>query len=81
MISVNVSLTKDLSLFVDFEAKHKGYKSADEYLQSLIVEERKRRAIQELEAKLLKGLEGPMVEMDRAEWDSIRLEALEGPAD
>ncbi len=43
---------------------------------------RKRQAKRELEAKLLEALEsGPAVVMDRADWESIKREALEGLAD
>ncbi len=78
MIIMHISLTDDMREFVESEAKQNGYASAEEYFQGLLVQERKRRTILELEAKLLKGLQGPMVVMDRAEWDSIREEARRG---
>ena len=46
----------------------------------LIREAQKRRAKQELEAKLLEGLQDPAVKMTRKDWDSIRREARDGLA-
>ena len=37
-------------------------------------------AQQELEEKLLEGLQGPAFEMTREDWESIRREAIEGLA-
>lgn len=39
------------------------------------VEAQRRRARQELEAKLLEGLQGPAVEMTPEDWDSIERDA------
>jgi antitoxin ParD1/3/4 len=80
MTTMNISLPEEMKVFVEAEMAHEGYASASEYVLALIRDAQRRKARQELEAKLLEGLEGPEVEMDRADWDSIRREALEGLA-
>jgi antitoxin ParD1/3/4 len=80
MTTMNISLPDEMKVFVEDRMAHEGYASASEYVRALIRDAQKRQARQELEAKLLEGLEGPEVEMDRADWDSIRREALEGLA-
>ena len=44
---------------------------------ALVRDAQRRQAKQELEAKLLEGLQGPLVEMTKEEWDSIEQEAQE----
>jgi antitoxin ParD1/3/4 len=80
MTTMNISLPDEMKAFVEAQMTQEGYASASEYLRSLIREAQKRRAKQELEAKLLEGLQGPAVEMTRDDWDSIEREALEGLA-
>jgi antitoxin ParD1/3/4 len=74
---MNISLPDEMKAFVEEQIAAEGYASASEYLRALIREAQKRRAKQELEAKLLEGLQGPAVEMTREDWDSIEQEALE----
>jgi antitoxin ParD1/3/4 len=69
-----------MKAFVETQMAQEGYASASEYLRGLIREAQIRRAKQELEAKLLEGMQGPAVEMTREDWDSIKREALEGLA-
>lgn len=52
------------------------YSSASEYVRELIRADEKRKAGQELEAKLLEGLNGPESELTAADWKAIRREAL-----
>ncbi len=63
--------------FMEYEAAELGFDTAGEYLCSIIGEVQKRKAKQDLEAKLREGLEGPSVLMTREDWDEIRREALE----
>jgi antitoxin ParD1/3/4 len=74
---MNISLPDEMKAFVEARIAAEGYASASEYLRALIREAQKRHAKQELEAKLLEGLEGPATEMTREDWDSIEQEALE----
>jgi antitoxin ParD1/3/4 len=78
MTLMNISLPEEMKAFIEAEMATEGYASASEYFRALIRDAQKRRAKQELEAKLLEGLEGPAVEMTREDWESIRREALEG---
>ena len=80
MASINISVSGAMNAFVEAQTAQEGYASASEYLRSLIRDAQKRSARQRLEAKLLEGMQGPTVVMDRDEWESIRQEALEGLA-
>ena len=80
MTTMNISVPDEMKAFVEAEMAQEGYASASEYLRALIRDAQKRRARQELEAKLLEGLQGPPVQMTRDDWDSIQREALEGLA-
>jgi antitoxin ParD1/3/4 len=78
--TMNISLPDEMKAFVESEMTQEGYASASEYLRALIRDAQKRRARQDLETKLLEGLQGPAVQMTRDDWDSIKSEALEGLA-
>ncbi len=78
MATMNVWLPESMQEFVEGQAEKEGFGSVSEYLRSVIREIQKREARRELAAKLLDGLQGPAVEMNREDWDSIRREALEG---
>jgi antitoxin ParD1/3/4 len=79
MATLEISLPDDMRAFVESQAAREGHESVGEYIRALIREAQRRRARQELEAKLLEGLEsGPDVEMTREDWASLRAEALEG---
>ena len=77
MTTMNISLPDEMKAFVEAQMATEGYASASEYLRGLIREAQKRHAKRELEAKLLAGLQGPVVEMTREDWDSIEQEAQE----
>src|SRR5271168_749603 len=77
MITMNISVPDEMKAFVEAQMAQDGYASASEYLRALIRDAQKRRAKQELELKLLEGLQGPAVAMTREEWDSIEQEAQE----
>ena len=80
MTTMNISVPDEMKAFVEAEMAQEGYASASEYLRALIRDAQKRRARQELEAKLLEGLQGSAVQVTRDDWDSIQREALEGLA-
>jgi antitoxin ParD1/3/4 len=81
MTTMNISVPDEMKAFVEAEMAQEGYASASEYLRALIRDAQKRRARQELDAKLLEGMQGSAVQMTRDDWDSIQREALEGLAD
>jgi antitoxin ParD1/3/4 len=76
--TMNITIPDEMKAFVEAQMVMEGYASAREYLCGLIRKAQKRRARQELEAKLLEGLQGPAVEMTREDWAAIRAEAVEG---
>ena len=82
MATMNISVPDEMKAFVEAQMSQEGYASASEYLdRALIRDAQKRRAKQELESKLLEGLQGPAVLMGSDDWDSIKQEAMEGLAD
>jgi antitoxin ParD1/3/4 len=78
MTTMNISLPDEMKTFIEARMAQEGYASASEYVRSLIREAQKRQAKQELEAKLLEGLQGPTTEMTPEDWADMRREALEG---
>jgi antitoxin ParD1/3/4 len=61
-----------MKAFIEAEIAREGFASASEYLRALIREAQKRKAKQELEAKLLDGLQSPAREMTDADWVLLR---------
>jgi antitoxin ParD1/3/4 len=76
MQSMNISLPDPLKQFVDGQIAQGRYSSASEYVRELIRADEKRKAEEQLEAKLLEGLNGPETELTAADWRDIRKEAL-----
>jgi antitoxin ParD1/3/4 len=76
MTSMNISLPEPLKLFVEEQVSKGGYSTASEYLRELIREAQRRTDRQELEAKLLAGLNSPTSEMSADEWAALRQRIL-----
>lgn len=72
MTTMNISLPDEMKAFVEAQMAQEGFASASEYLRALIREAQKRQARQELEAKLLEGLQSPASEMTDADWSALR---------
>jgi antitoxin ParD1/3/4 len=72
MTSMNISLPEPLKLFVEEQVNKGGYSTASEYLRELIRDAQRRKQHQELEAKLLAGLQSPASEMTADEWTMLR---------
>lgn len=72
MATMNVSLPDEMKAFVEGQMALEGYASVSEYLRALIRDAQKRRAKQDLEAKLLDGLQSPVIEMTKADWTALR---------
>ena len=77
MTTMNISLPDELKAFVETQVSQGGYSTTSEYLRSLIREDQKQRARQELEAKLLEGLRGESSEMTAQDWADLRRVARE----
>ena len=74
--SMNISLPDPLKQFVDGQILTGRYSSASEYVRELIRADEKRKAAEQLEAKLLEGLNGAESVLTSADWSAIRTEAL-----
>jgi antitoxin ParD1/3/4 len=72
MTSMNISLPEPLKLFVEQQVSKGGYSTVSEYLRELIREAQRRTDRQELEAKLLAGLQSPTSEMSADDWTALR---------
>jgi antitoxin ParD1/3/4 len=79
MATMNISLPDPMKEFVEAQAAQEGYGSVSEYLRAVIRDIQKRKAKQEVEAKLREALLiGPAEPMTREDWDSLEHKALEG---
>lgn len=76
MQSMNISLPDPLKQFVDGQVALGRYSSASEYVRELIRADEKRKAEEQLEAKLLEGLNSSESELMPKDWSVIRKEAL-----
>ncbi|MBS0484246.1 MAG: type II toxin-antitoxin system ParD family antitoxin [Proteobacteria bacterium] len=76
MQSMNISLPAPLKQFVDGQIAQGRYSSASEYIRELIRADEKRKAEEQLEAKLLEGLSSQESELTTEDWSDIRKEAL-----
>ncbi len=76
MQSMNISLPDPLKQFVDGQVAQGRYSSTSEYMRELIRADEKLKAEEQLEAKLLEGLNSPESEFNAADWKEIRKEAL-----
>lgn len=76
MQSMNISLPDPLKQFVEGQIAQGRYSSASEYVRELIRADEKRKAEDELEAKLLEGLKSSKAVLTPADWKEIRAEAL-----
>jgi len=76
MQSMNISLPDPLKQYVDGQIAQGRYSSAIEYVRELIRADEKRKAEEQLEAKLLEGLNSAESELTPADWRAIRKEAL-----
>jgi antitoxin ParD1/3/4 len=73
MTTLNVSLPEAMKEFVEEQAAKGGYETASEYVRALIREAQIRAAKEDLDAKLLEGLEsGPATPMSKADWDELK---------
>ncbi len=76
MTSMNISLPDALKEFVEQQVSSGGYSTVSEYLRELIRDAQRRKEREELEAKLLAGLNSPTSEMTSEEWTRLREQVL-----
>lgn len=73
MATMNISLPDTLKEFVESEVKQGGYATASEYFRELVRRAQERRTDQDLERKLLAGLDsGAAQRMTPQDWAEIR---------
>lgn len=78
LTSLNISLPRPQREFVEAEAARSGCTTASEYVRRLIHEAQKRAAQEELERKLLQGLDsGDPIEITPEYWERKRRELVE----
>jgi len=73
---MNISLPEPLKQFVDRQVAAGRNSGASECVRDLIRADEKRKAEEELEAKLMAGLNSAEGELTRAVWAAIRKEAM-----
>ena len=73
---MNISLPEALKTFVDEQVNSRGFGTSSEYVRELIRADEKRKAEEQLEAKLLEGLNSAESELTAADWSALRKEAL-----
>ena len=73
---MNISLPEPMKQFVDSQISTGRYSSASEYVRELIRADERRKAQDQLEAKLLEGMNSAESEMTPADWADLRREAL-----
>ena len=74
--SLNISLPASLKTFIEKQVAQRGYTSASEYIRELVRAAQEAIAKEELEAKLLAGLNSPMAEVTPEDWAEVRAEVL-----
>jgi antitoxin ParD1/3/4 len=75
MTRLTITLPESLKTFVEDQSARDGYESPDAFVAALIREAQRCLEDEEVEAKLVEGLEsGPATPMTRGDWDAIRAE-------
>ena len=77
MSTMNISLPEPMRDWVEEQIKLGSFGNASEYIRSLIRDDQKRRAQEELEAKLLEGLRsGPATAWTKKDVEEIKKKLL-----
>jgi antitoxin ParD1/3/4 len=78
MTTMNISIPEPMREWVETQVEKGAFGSASEYVRSLIREDQKRQAEEELEAKLLEGINsGEATPMTREDWERLRARLAE----
>lgn len=76
MAVLSISLPDTLKSFVEEESTKRNFSTSSEYVRALIRQEQNRIAREELEEKILEGLNSqPGVTLTEDSWEEIKLEA------
>jgi antitoxin ParD1/3/4 len=76
MQSMNISIPEPLKNFVDGQIAQGRYSSVSEYIRELIRADERRKAEEQLEVKLMEGLNSSELKLGSTDWIAIRKEAL-----
>jgi Arc/MetJ-type ribon-helix-helix transcriptional regulator len=74
MSNITLNLPDSLKTFVAEQTAKGGFKSEGDYLQTLVRQAQIREAKQDLETKLLRGLESSRSPMSPADWEELKQE-------
>ncbi len=77
MATLNISLSEDIRSFIEQQVAAGRYHTPSDYLEALILADRREREQEHLEEQLLKGLQSPAAQMMPDEWTTIRKEGLQ----
>jgi putative addiction module CopG family antidote len=77
MSNIIINLPDALKDFIVAQTAKGGFSSEGDYLQNLVREAQIREARQELEAKLIKGLDSPLSTMTADDWTDLKLQVLQ----
>jgi Arc/MetJ-type ribon-helix-helix transcriptional regulator len=77
MSNITLNLPDSLRTFVAEQTAKGGFKSEDDYLQTLVRQAQIREAKQDLETKLLQGLESSLSPMSSSDWKDLKQEVLQ----
>ena len=72
MAVMNISLPDQMKQYIDERISEGSYNTTSEFIRDLIREDQKRRAAEQLEALLLRGLESPATEWTKEDVDHIK---------
>jgi antitoxin ParD1/3/4 len=76
--SLNISLPDSLKDYVENQVKEGGYSDPSEYIQTLVRDDRKRKAEESIETLLLEGLNsGDPIEATPEFWEEKRRRVIE----
>lgn len=82
MMTLNISLPESMKAFVEEQVRSGGYDTPSDYVRTLIREAQVRAAKQELESKLIEGMDsGPATPMTNDDWDELKRRVWEREKD
>jgi antitoxin ParD1/3/4 len=82
MTTLKITLPESMKEFVQEQVRSGGYRTTSDYVQALIHAAQVRAAKQELEEKLIEGLEsGPATPMMKEDWDELKRRVWEREKD
>ncbi len=77
MSNITINLPEGMKDFIVEQTAKGGFLSEGDYLQNLVREAQLREARQELEAKLIQGLDSPLSPMTPDDWTDLQQQVLQ----